>query len=151
MSVSAASALDRVESLELTRSRRFGRELSILVFQTNGVGDHRRAERARRTSRLTAVAGLMAQQVRAYDELIVDAPNGRIVVVAPETGSAAAGIMQQRLKEVLRPVHPTAMLGAASFPVDGGLLAPLLDRAMKRLVPIATNAADEPSTGMARR
>lgn len=150
MSVPVATALERVEALELARSRRFGRELSLLVFQTDGVEDRRRFGRSRRASAFAPVAELMAQQVRACDELIIDGPGGRIVVVAPETGAAAARHLQQRLVDVLRPAHATATVGAASFPADGALLTPLLDCAMKRLVPIAVINADEPTTEKGR-
>jgi diguanylate cyclase (GGDEF)-like protein len=123
---------------ELSRHRRHGRPLAVVVFDlddfkhVNDSYGHQRGDRV-----LQEVAGALMGAVRAHDVLVRHGGD-EFCVVAPETDRDEAEDLAGRLREGIRQVKVEgrrldACTGCAVFPEDGEDLDTLLTRADERL------------------
>ena len=123
---------------ELSRHRRHGRPLAVVVFdlddfkQVNDEHGHQRGDRV-----LQEVAGSLMGSVRASDVLVRHGGD-EFCVVAPETDGDEAEELAARLRQGVKQVKVegrrlSACTGCAVYPDDGEDLDALLARADERL------------------
>ena len=129
--------LRRRAEIELERTLRYGRPLSVLSV-TLGKG----ADRAR-------VENILGCQLRLIDVPAWGGP-GDLVVLLPEADAAAARGAAARMQRVLAPAAPGARVGVATSPVDGAALDPLLARAHAASAAADTSPAAAATSGAVR-
>ena len=127
---------------ELTRSLRFGRALSILMIDLDGlkaVNDtlgHQLGDRL-----LQGVGRAIQNSIRASD-FAARFGGDEFVVILPETGSTGAEVIANvvrrkvsdvRIRSGGREAAGSASVGVASFPADGSTAADLVARADERM------------------
>jgi hypothetical protein len=119
---------------ELNRARRFERPLSVIVLRT----------RTLRTTGLEAAIRIALQRLRDTDLWFHDAEAGELILVAPETGHAAAQAVGRRLAASLGAGDRAAVEWAtASFPGDGLTFEVLYQTCQERVsTPVRAWAAD---------
>lgn len=118
--------------LELSRSRRFQRPLSVVVFDVVGQPHLRRRPR-RKARQLSALVAMVTQHVRAFDTVLPGVPSRAVAVVAPETGPTGGRLLGQRIQATLAETGTPVHSAVATFPDDGALLTQLLETAAARL------------------
>jgi hypothetical protein len=116
---------------ELVRSRRSGHPLTLLLLP-----GPTRAPGRRNSVRDQAL--LLAGHVRRYDYVCV-LPNHGVVVVAPEAGPDAGGVLALRIR-----VATGSQPGVSSFPVDGTTVDELLATARRRIAPVGEGSEPRP-------
>ncbi len=129
--------LRRRAELELERTLRYGRPLSVLSV-TLGAG----AERAE-------VASVLGSQLRLIDVPAWGGP-GDLVVLLPEADAAAARGAAARVQRVLGHAAPSARVGVATSPADGAALDTLLERAHAASAAAETSPAAAATSGTVR-
>ena len=131
-----ARTFARILELELARAARQGSEISIAVFDIDGLGDiNERAGHAAGDDVLRAVASVLAESVRLVDT-VARQGGDEFVLIAP--GAAGPTVAQRVLKGVASlPAVAEAALsvsaGVAKFPVDGATAEELLAAAQGAL------------------
>ncbi|HSL41877.1 MAG TPA: hypothetical protein VK897_00495 [Anaerolineales bacterium] len=127
--------------IELTRSRRYHRPLSVLVIQYDSEEDKTTQEMLRTVqhdllSRFTTarVGQIIDDRIRQTDLVLRD-HKGRFIVVCPETDFANATLLAKRISQAIGERTSLAVRwGVAAFPEEALTFEDLLHKARERLV-----------------
>lgn len=135
----AADAVNR----ELTRSRRYSRPLSILVFELGGTGEIGESlkgiERDLSSHFLAAKTGRIINEHARQTDLIMRDDRYRFVILCPETDEHAGNILGKRIYEAIEEeVAMRAIWSIASFPVDALSFDELYEMALTRLPEVSS-------------
>jgi hypothetical protein len=113
---------------EVSRSRRYGRPLSVTVFAPEGAAFDAAVARATpevsRAIRSRYVRGRIARmiggQLRRSDVLFEDPRSGRFVVLTPETDEAGSALLAERIRRASRATGLALQAASASFSPETG-------------------------------
>jgi len=120
---------DDVAHNELRKAARFGRTVSLLRIELEGLGDYRgRASEAEFSAFAEEVCGCVGRVLRATDLLAAESET-RFLVLLPETDTLGAAVLKRRIRSALErsdavrgldpSVRPELLLATATFPTDG--------------------------------
>ena len=133
------AAFDKIK-VELTRSRRYHRPLTLMVLQTDPE-DHQSMKEmvkniqhdlAHRFS-LARIGQIIGDGVRQTD-LVVRDHTGRFVVICPETDMGYSAVLADRLKSAVESrAGISIQWGVAAFPEEALTFEDLLQKARERL------------------
>lgn len=134
----AADAISR----ELTRSRRYSRPLSIIVFQFAGPlsfsREYSAIEKDLTSHFLAAKIGKIISDYARQTDLIMIDQEHRFVILCPETDGDAAHTLAKRIYEAIEVVvQIRAAWSTASFPVDALSFDELYKKAVFELPTLA--------------
>jgi hypothetical protein len=141
------SAADKIK-VELTRSRRYHRPLTLMVLETNPE-DHQsmmemvkniQYDLAHRFS-LARIGQIIGDGVRQTD-LVVRDHTGRFIVICPETDMGYSAVLAERLKAAVEnSAGINIQWGVAAFPEEALTFEDLLQKARDRLTePVVSQA-----------
>ena len=133
------SAADRV-GVELTRSRRYGRPLSLLVVRMEHlhgqlpIGKNDVLQRDILDRFAAARIGQVINDLARETDLILRDTNSRFIVICPETEYLNTTTLAGRIsKTVIETTGATVQWGASSFPDEALTFDDLVEKAMERL------------------
>ncbi len=134
-----ASAGDRIQ-VELTRSRRYNRPLSVLIVKVKEDGKERYHGRFERLEAdlfhrftMAKVGQIINGQARQTDLIMRDIA-GRFVILCPETDSEECSKLAERVRKgVLEELEDDVAWGIASFPDETLEFNELLQKALQRV------------------
>lgn len=137
--------------IELTRSRRYHRPLSVVVIETESEDEKTTREMLKSIqqdllSRFSAarVGQIIDDRLRQTDLVLRD-HRGRFIVVCPETDFANAALLAKRISQAIKERTNMGVLwGVAAFPEEALTFDDLLQKARQRLmdsVVVANNEA----------
>ena len=138
--------------IELTRSRRYHRPLSVLVIQLEVEDDKATLEMLKSVqhdllSRFTSarVAQIIDDRIRQTDLVLRD-HKGRFIVLCPETDLPNASLLAKRIAQAIKERTSLGVLwGVAAFPEEALTFEDLLQKARERL----THAMSAPEEAVA--
>lgn len=128
--------------VEMVRSRRFERPLSLVVVQADAssvnMEMHKLVQEMQRSMMqryvLATMARLLSRTLRRTDLVLEEGKAGRLLLVAPETNDQEARLMGQRIARVITErLGISATFGAASFPQEALTFEDLRDVAEQDL------------------
>jgi hypothetical protein len=127
--------------IELTRSRRYNRPLSVVVIETESEDEKTTREMLRSVqqdllSRFTSarVGQIIDDRIRQTDLVLRD-QRGRFIVLCPETELPNATLLAKRISEAIKERTSMGVLwGVAAFPEEALTFDDLLHKARERLV-----------------
>lgn len=127
--------------IELTRSRRYHRPLSVLVIQMESEDEKTIRETLKSVqhdllNRFSSarVGQIIDDRIRQTDLVLRDY-KGRFVVLCPETDLPSASLLGKRVSEAIKERTSLRVLwGAAAFPEEALTFDDLLQKAQERLV-----------------
>lgn len=136
--------------IELTRSRRYHRPLSIVVIQTESEDEKLTREMLKSVqhdllSRFTSakVGQIIDDRIRQTDLVLRDY-KGRFIVLCPETELSHASLMAKRIAQALKERTSLRVLwGVSAFPEEALTFEDLLEKARERLV-LSVSVPNEP-------
>lgn len=145
------AAFDKVK-VELTRSRRYHRPLTLLVMQADPNAQHGMTEMIRNIQHdlayrfsLARIGQIIGDGVRQTDLILRD-HTGRFIVVCPETDMDHSVVLADRLKEALESnAGVNVQWGGASFPEEALTFEDLLQKARERLTEPTVPQTAEPA------
>lgn len=134
--------------IELTRSRRYHRPLSLLIIKADSgeekiTGEMLKSVQHDLLSRFNSarVAQLIDDSIRQTDLVLRDY-RGNYIVLCPETDPANASALAQRISQSIREKTDQRVLwGVAAFPEEALTFDDLLQKARERLVSFVPNAS----------
>jgi DNA-binding response OmpR family regulator/GGDEF domain-containing protein len=118
---------------EIQKADRFGRSLSLVRIEQEGLAPTRAGDPAPDLlRRLTATGRRIARALRATDLLAIDSQH-RFWVLLTETDSLGAAVLRRRIREALEAApdgsreepRPQALVASATYPTDGSQLEAL--------------------------
>lgn len=126
--------------IELTRSRRYRRPLSLVIIEAESGRQENPAEMLKGIQhdllrRFTAarIGQIIDDSVRQTD-LVARDHRGRFVVLCPETDLLSAGFLGQRISRVVKErTNLNILTGVAAFPEEALTFDDLLQKARERL------------------
>jgi GGDEF domain-containing protein len=131
--------------IELTRSRRYHRPLSIVVISADPADEDKTRELAKSIQHdllmqfsSARVGQIIDERIRQTDLVLRD-HKGRFIVLCPETDLTNVALLAERVSEAIR--EKTALQvrwGVAAFPDEALTFDDLLQKAESRLVQIAS-------------
>lgn len=129
--------------IELTRSRRYHRPLSVLVVQLTSVDDPNARELLKGVqhdllSRFSSarVAQIIDDRIRQTDLVLRD-HRERFVILCPETDFRNASLLARRISQAIKErTNQQVLWGVASFPEEALTFEDLLHKARERLVEV---------------
>lgn len=135
--------------IELTRSRRYNRPLSLLVIETETEAEKVTREMLKSVqtdllSRFTSarVGQIIDDRIRQTDLVLRDY-RGRFIVLCPETELSNASLLAKRISQAIKErTNLRVLWGVAAFPDEALTFDDLLQKARERL-PQATDAPSE--------
>jgi len=127
--------------IELTRSRRYHRPLSVVVIQSESEDEKTTREMLKSVqhdllTRFTSarMGQIIDDRVRQTDLVLRD-HKGRFIVLCPETDFLSASLLAQRISQAIKERTGLGVLwGAAAFPDEALTFDDLLQKARERLV-----------------
>ncbi|HSB00249.1 MAG TPA: hypothetical protein VLE49_06335 [Anaerolineales bacterium] len=127
--------------IELTRSRRYRRPLSVVVIQMESEDEKTIREMLKSVqhdllSRFSSarVGQIIDDRIRQTDLVLKDY-KGRFIVLCPETDLASASLLAKRISQAVEERTSLRVLwGIASFPEEALTFDDLLEKARERLV-----------------
>lgn len=127
--------------IELTRSRRYHRPLSVLIIQYDSEEDKTTREMLRTVqhdllSRFTTarVGQIIDDRIRQTDLVLRDR-KGRFIVVCPETDFASATLLAKRISHLITErTSLNVRWGVAAFPEEALTFEDLLHKARERII-----------------
>jgi hypothetical protein len=127
--------------IELTRSRRYNRPLSLVVMETESEDEKTTREMLKSVqqdllSRFTSarVGQIIDDRIRQTDLVLRD-PRGRFIVLCPETDLPSATLLAKRISQAIQERTSMGVLwGVAAFPEEALTFDDLLHKARERLV-----------------
>jgi hypothetical protein len=128
--------------VEMVRSRRFERPLSLVVVQADAssvnMEMHKLVQEMQRSMMqryvLSTMARVLSRALRRTDLVLEEGKPGRLLLLAPETNDAEARLMGQRVSRVIMDrLGISATFGAASFPQEALTFEDLRDVAEQDL------------------
>ncbi len=127
--------------IELTRSRRYHRPLSVLIIQFESEDDKATREMLKSVqhdllSRFTfaRVAQIIDDRIRQTDLVLRD-HKGRFIVLCPETDLPNASLLAKRISQSIKERTSLGVLwGVAAFPEEALTFEDLLQKARERLM-----------------
>ena len=127
--------------IELTRSRRYNRPLSVVVIETESEDEKTTREMLRSVqqdllSRFTSarVGQIIDDRVRQTDLVLRDL-RGRFIVLCPETDLPSVTLLAKRISQAIQERTSMGVLwGVAAFPEEALTFDDLLHKARERLV-----------------
>lgn len=131
-----------VVDVEMVRSRRFERPLSLVVVQADtssvNMEMHKLVQEMQRSMMqryvLSAMARVLSRALRRTDLVLEEGKSGRLLLIAPETNNQEAEQMGQRITRVITErLGISASYGAASFPQEALTFEDLRDVAEQDL------------------
>lgn len=133
------TAGDRI-STELTRSRRYGRPLSVLVVQMDKLEDQQILEKDESLQRdilarfaAARIGEIVNDRARETDLILRDSDN-RFILLCPETGHSNSAILAQRIsRSVTENIGAKVRWGVSSFPDEALTFDDLVEKAVERL------------------
>ena len=136
--------------IELTRSRRYHRPLSVVIVETESEEDKSTREMLKSIqhdllSRFTSarVGQIIDDRIRQTDLVLRD-HRGRFIVLCPETDLAGASLLAKRVSQGIKERTSLGVLwGVAAFPDEALTFEDLLQKARDRLL-ISVPVANEP-------
>jgi hypothetical protein len=131
--------------IELTRSRRYHRPLSVLIIQSEPEDEKTTREMLRSIqhdllSRFTfaRVAQIIDDCIRQTDLVLRD-HKGRFIVLCPETDFSNATLLAKRISQAIKERTDLGVLwGVAAFPEEALTFEDLLQKARERLVHVTS-------------
>jgi GGDEF domain-containing protein len=131
--------------IELTRSRRYHRPLSIVLIEVESEAEKITREMLKGIqhdllSRFTTarVGQIIDDRIRQTDLVLRD-QKGRFIVLCPETDFPSAVLLAKRISHAIKERTNLAVLwGVAAFPDEALTFEDLLQKARDRLVPSAS-------------
>ena len=133
------TAGDRI-STELTRSRRYGHPLSVLVVQTEKLEDQQTLEKDISLQRdiltrfVTARIGQIVNDLARETDLILRDSSSRFILICPETEYSNSTVLAKRIsKSVSENIGTKVHWGVSSFPDEALTFDDLVEKAMDRL------------------
>lgn len=135
--------------IELTRSRRYHRPLSVVVIQTESDDEKITREMLKSVqqdllSRFTSarVGQIIDDRIRQTDLVLRDY-KGRFIVLCPETELPDASLLAKRISQAIKERTSLRVLwGAAAFPEEALTFEDLLQKARERLNDSLSSAGD---------
>lgn len=132
---------DQRIKIELTRSRRYHRPLSVVVIQMESEGEKIAREMLKSvqhdlSSRFSSarVGQIIDDRIRQTDLVLRDY-KGRFIVLCPETDLSSASLLGKRISQAVKERTDLRVLwGAAAFPEEALTFDDLLEKARERLV-----------------
>jgi GGDEF domain-containing protein len=126
--------------IELTRSRRYHRPLSVVIIQSESEDEKITREAFRNiqhdlTSRFTSarVGQIIDDRIRQTDLVLRDY-KGRFIVLCPETDLSNAALLAKRISQAIKERTDLRVLwGVAAFPEEALTFEDLLQKARERL------------------
>lgn len=115
--------IEQIASRELNRADRYGRVISIAVFEPEGEGET--------SGPRIDLAALVAHVMRQPDT-VGHLDQRRVIALLPETPADGADVFRRRLHRAARSEILPLYAGCATFPTDGKTLAELLHVAESR-------------------
>jgi hypothetical protein len=115
--------IEQIASRELNRADRYGRVISIAVFEPEGEGETSGPQ--------IDLAALVAHVMRQPDT-VGHLDQRRVIALLPETPAEGAEVFRRRLHRAARSEILPLYAGTATFPTDGKTLAELLHVAESR-------------------
>ena len=130
--------------IELTRSRRYNRPLSVVVIETESEDEKTTREMLKSVqhdllSRFTSarVGQIIDDRIRQTDLVLRD-QRGRFIVLCPETELPNATLLAKRISQAIQERTSMGVIwGVAAFPEEALTFDDLLHKARERLVHIA--------------
>jgi len=127
--------------IELTRSRRYHRPLSVVVIEAESEAEKITREMLKSIqydllSRFTTarVGQIIDDRIRQTDLVLRD-QKGRFVVLCPETDLSSAMLLAKRISQAIKERANLGVLwGAAAFPDEALTFEDLLQKARERLI-----------------
>jgi len=128
--------------IEMTRSRRAGRSLSVMLFQADtsslNMTMHRLVQEVQRSMMqryvLAITAKMISQYLRRTDVVFEDPKPGRLVLLAPETGEEEATKVGERIALLVgERLGINVSFSTAAFPQQAITFEDLLNVAEQRL------------------
>ncbi|HLO15080.1 MAG TPA: diguanylate cyclase [Anaerolineales bacterium] len=127
--------------IELTRSRRYHRPLSVVVIQTESEDEKLTREMLKSVqqdlmTRFTSarVGQIIDDRIRQTDLVLRDY-KGRFIVLCPETDLSNASLLAKRISQAIKDRTSLRVLwGVAAFPEEALTFEDLLQKARERLV-----------------
>lgn len=127
--------------IELTRSRRYHRPLSVVVIQTESDDEKLTREMLKSVqqdlmSRFTSarIGQIIDDRVRQTD-LVMRDYKGRFIVLCPETDFSNASLLAKRISQAIKErTNLRVLWGIAAFPEEALTFDDLLQKARERLV-----------------
>jgi GGDEF domain-containing protein len=133
------TAGDRI-STELTRSRRYGHPLSVLIVQMEKLKDQQSLEKDVPLQRdilsrfVTARIGQIVNDRARETDLILRDTSSRFILICPETEYSNSTILAKRIsKSVAENIGTKVQWGVSSFPDEALTFDDLVEKAMERL------------------
>ena len=135
--------------IELTRSRRYHRPLSVVVFQTESEDERTSREMLKSVqqdllSRFTSarVGQIIDDRIRQTDLVLRDY-KGRFIVLCPETDFPNASLLANRIAQAIKERTSLRVLwGVAAFPEEALTFEDLLQKARERLMDSTSISSD---------
>jgi hypothetical protein len=126
--------------IELTRSRRYHRPLSLMVIETESEDEKTTRENLKSIqqdllSRFTSarVGQVIDDRIRQTDLVLRD-QRGRFIVLCPETDLPNATLLAKRISQAIKETTSMGVLwGVAAFPEEALTFDDLLNKARERL------------------
>jgi GGDEF domain-containing protein len=136
--------------IELTRSRRYHRPLSIVIIQSESEDEKLTREAFKNIqhdlmSRFTSarVGQIIDDRVRQTDLVLRDY-KGRFIVLCPETDFSNAALLAKRIAQAIKERTSLRVLwGVAAFPEEALTFEDLLQKARERLTEDSTSLPNE--------
>ena len=136
--------------IELTRSRRYHRPLSLVIIQAEAEDEKTIREMSKGIqydllSRFTTarVGQIIDDRIRQTD-LVVRDQRGRFIVLCPETDLLNASLLAKRISQAIKErTNLHVLWGTAAFPEEALTFEDLLQKARERLVFPTPAAASE--------
>ncbi|HLO14944.1 MAG TPA: hypothetical protein VK206_08945 [Anaerolineales bacterium] len=127
--------------IELTRSRRYHRPLSVVIIQSESEDEKTTREMLKSVqhdllSRFTSarVGQIIDDRIRQTDLVLRDY-KGRFIVLCPETDLPSASLLAKRISQAIKERTSLRVLwGMAAFPEEALTFDDLLQKARERLV-----------------
>jgi len=133
------TASDRV-SAELTRSRRYGRPLSVMVVQMDKFENREALEKDESlqhdilTRFVAAKVGQIVNDRARETDLILRDSNSRFILICPETQYSNSTVLAKRIsKSVAENIGARVRWGISSFPEEALTFDDLVEKATERL------------------
>lgn len=123
---------------EMTRSRRYSRPLSVLVFQFNAIevfeDQFKGIEKELSSLFLAAKIGRVINEYARQTDLIMRDYNRRFVILCPETNNDAAHVLVTRIHSAIEDqIGEMVSWSTASFPDEALSFDELYEKALSRL------------------
>jgi GGDEF domain-containing protein len=136
--------------IELTRSRRYHRPLSLVLIEAESEDEKLTREMLKSIqhdllSRFTTarVGQIIDDRIRQTDLVLRD-QRGRFIILCPETEFSSASLLAQRVSQAIKERTSLKVLwGVAAFPDEALTFDDLLQKARERLTP-STSLSPEP-------